>query len=609
MNFFNKILNLIKPYWFNGLLNAVFNILAVIFSVVSLTMVIPFLRLLFGTEELVDKAPQLGLSVDSLIDYFYYYLSKIIIEHGRYDALFFICVLVTVLFFLKNLCRYMALHVLAVVRNKAVRDIRNEIYKKMLSLPLGYFSNEKKGDLTARMTSDVQEIEWSVMSSLEVAFRDPVAIILFLFAMLLMSPELTLFVLILLPITGFIIGKVGNSLRKYAELGQSKMGDIISIIDETLSGMRIIKAFNAEEMVLNKFKGESNKHSNFLISMYRKKDLSSPLTEFLGAVVLVMVMWFGGKIVLSDSDGIDAAMFIGFIALFSQIIPPAKSFATAYYHIKKGMASMQRIEEVLQVESNIKDKPDAIEIKGFSDKIEYRGTSFVYDSENTQPVLRNINFELKKGETVALVGPSGGGKSTLADLIPRYYDPTEGDVLIDGVSLRDCKLKSLRALMGIVTQESILFNDSIYNNIAFGKPDASKEEIEEAAKIANAHNFILEFDNGYETNIGDRGGKLSGGQRQRLSIARAILKNPAILILDEATSSLDTESEMLVQEAINKLMENRTSLVIAHRLSTIQHADRIVVIDNGEIVEEGKHEELLNKNGLYRKLHDMQTFA
>lgn len=611
MNSFIRLLKYIKPYKGLALTNLIFNILAIIFSVVSLTMVIPFLRLLFGTQELINTPPQFSWNVNVFIDYFHYYLSQIIVTYGKSEALLFICILVTALFLLKNLFRYTALHALVPIRVGVVRDIRYQVYNKLLHLPLLYFSEKQKGNLIARMTTDVQEVEWSVMSSIEVIFKDPFNILFFLIAMLIMSPELTLFVIILLPITGLIIGKIGNSLKKYSIIGQQKMGEIISVIDETLGGLRIIKAFTAEQVELEKFKQENDKHGHFLTKIYRKRELSSPLTEFLGALVLVVVMWFGGKLVLTNQGGLDAAVFIAFIAIFSQIIPPAKSISTAFYNIQKGLASLYRIEEILLTENKIKEADNPISVRNFNDEIRYQKVSFSYNTNKngTQDfVLKNINISIKKGETVALVGPSGSGKSTLIDLIPRFFDPIDGEIFIDNIPIKSARINDLRNLMGIVTQEPILFNDTIYNNIAFGKRNATEEEVINAAKIANAHDFIQETENNYQTNIGDRGCKLSGGQRQRIAIARAILKNPPILILDEATSSLDTESEKLVQDALHNLMKNRTSIVIAHRLSTIQHADRIIVIENGEIIEEGIHSELINFKGTYKKLYELQSF-
>lgn len=603
-NFF-RILAYVKPYKGYATLNVLFNVLSVLFSLVSLTMVIPFLGLLFGTQPLVKEVPTAKMSPSVLIDYFYYYLSKIIIEQGKLDALIFICILVAALFFLKNLFRYLAMYYMAPIRSGVVRDLRNALYRKVNSLPISYFSEERKGDVMARMSSDVQEIEWAVLTSLEVIFREPLTILSFLITMVVWSPKLTLFVFLLLPVTGLIIGRVGKSLKRSSVKGQHKMGELLTVIEETLAGLRIIKAFTAERIMIRRFKIINQEYFDVNTKMYRKRDLSSPMSEFLGVIVMVIVMYLGGRLVLAHDEGLNPAVFIAYIAVFSQIISPAKSFSTAYYNVQKGNASAERINVILDAELKIVEKDDALPIKEFVDKVEYRNVSFAYRSE---PVLKNINLTINKGKTIALVGQSGSGKSTLADLLPRFYDVIGGDLLIDGVSIKDLRLADLRRLMGVVTQESILFNDTIENNIAFGSQSFTHEDVVNAAKIANAHEFIIQFPEGYQTNIGDRGGKLSGGQRQRLSIARAVLKNPPILILDEATSALDTESERLVQEALSNLMKSRTSIVIAHRLSTIQHADEIIVLQQGEIIERGKHQELIEQNGVYKRLCEMQAF-
>jgi subfamily B ATP-binding cassette protein MsbA len=495
---------------------------------------------------------------------------------------------------------------LASIRSGVVRDIREQVYKKILVLPLSFYSEEKKGDIISRITGDVQEVEWSIMNSLEMVFRDPISIVLSLVFMVTINAELTLFSFILLPISGLIIGKIGKSLKRTSSKLQIRMGELLSNVEETLGGLRIIKAFNAEKSANKGFQGINEIYRNTMLRMFRKRDLASPLSEFLGAVVMVILVWYGGKMVIDPAVDFSAEEFIGYIVLFSQLLNPAKSLSTAYYNIQKGAASTERIEMVLQAENNIKDQPTSLPINTFKDSIEYKNLSFAYEKTK---VLKNINLKVSKGKTVALVGQSGGGKSTLVDLLPRFYDPVEGGIMIDGKDIRDYKIKDLRALMGIVSQRSILFNDTIFNNIALGVENPSREAVIEAAKIANAHEFIEKMPEGYETNIGDGGGKLSGGQQQRISIARAVLKNPPIMILDEATSALDTESEKLVQDALYKLMENRTSIVIAHRLSTIQHADEIIVMQDGEIVERGDHDNLIAQGGVYRKLTDLQAFA
>lgn len=606
MKKFYRVLSFAKPYWGFALLNVLFNLLTVIFSLFSFALLVPFLNLLFGTEELVTVRPDFAFSSDALFGTLNYEISRIIIESGHIDALLFICGILITAFFLRNVARFMASFFMANVRVGAVKDIRNAIYYKILILPLSFYNKNKKGDILARITNDVQEVEYSIMNYLEMLVRDPITVIAFLIFMLSMSPQLTLFVLVILPITGYIIGLIGRSLRKTSKIGQARMAEMLSHIEESISGLRIIKAFNAINYSDRKFKEQNGLLSSLMIGIYRKRDLSSPMSEFLSSVVIIIVLWFGGRMVLSDTSPISAADFITYIIIFSQIIPPAKTFAQGYYHIQKGIASAERIFEILDAEEVIVQKPDALSITDFKDKIEYRNVGFKYIKEN---VLNGINLKIEKGKIIALVGESGGGKSTMVDLLPRFYDVTEGAIFIDGNDLRDYRIDGLRGLMGIVTQESILFNDSLFNNIAFGSTKASKEDVIAAAKVANAHDFIMQMEKGYDTTIGDRGSNLSGGQRQRISIARAILKNPPILIMDEATSSLDTESERLVQDALSKVMSTRTSIVIAHRLSTIKHADEIIVMQKGQIAERGKHDELLAKDGVYKRLFDLQSFA
>ena len=582
--------------------------MTVFFSLFSLTMIIPFLNVLFSQNRNYSLMPW-TISAKSLLNNFNYYLGNYIIEHGQLNALMLISMLVVIMFFLKNLTRYLGMYFLVPIRNGVVRDIRRDVYYKILSLPIGYFTDERKGDLMARMTSDVQEVEWGIMNSLEAAFREPLNIIVFLITMFTMSSELTTFVLVLLPIAGLIIGRIGKSLKKKSVQAQEKMGELLSNIEETLGGLRIIHAFTAEKSASKKFSGLNNQHFGLMNKIGRRRDLASPVSEFLGTVVMTVVMYFGGLLVLGSDSKLDPSEFIAFIAIFSQVITPAKSLTTAWYNIQKGLASSERIYKILDAEVLVKDPLQPVEAKPFSDKIQFDGISFSYVKGGGASVLKNISLEIPKGKTVALVGQSGSGKTTLADMLPRYYDVDSGKITIDGVSIKDMRISDLRGLMGIVTQESILFNDTVFNNIAFGIENATEEEVIAAAKIANANDFISAMSDGYQTSIGDRGSKLSGGQRQRLSIARAVLKNPPILILDEATSALDTESERLVQEALINLMKQRTTLVIAHRLSTIVHADEIIVMQSGEIVERGAHQELLNKNGYYKRLFDLQTFS
>ena len=606
MKKFYRVLAYIKPYWGYASLNVLFNLLTIVFSLVSFSLLVPFLNLLFDPEKLVLAKPEFAFNTKALLDTLNYTISTIIFEKGQLQALIFICILLILSFFFRNLARFFAMFFMANVRIGAVKDIRNTIYNKILILPLSFYSKQRKGDIIARITTDVQEVEYSIMNYLEMIVRDPITILAYFAFMMSMSPQLTLFVLVLLPVTGFLIGQIGKSLRKSSKIGQSRLAGMLSTIEETISGLRIIKAFNAIGYSDKKFQQQNSLFSKLMISIYRRRDLSSPLSEFLSSAVIVVVLWFGGQLVLSDSPAINAADFIAYILVFSQIIPPAKTFAQGFYSIQKGIASAERIFEILDADEVIVEKPDAIRIENFKEKIEYKNVRFRYDREE---VIKGISMTVEKGKLVALVGESGGGKSTMVDLLPRFYDVTDGAILIDGIDLRDYHIDKLRGLMGIVTQESILFNDTVFNNIAFGKTDATMEQVVEAAKVANAHEFISQMEDGYLTNIGDRGLNLSGGQRQRLSIARAVLKNPPILILDEATSSLDTESERLVQDALAKVMSNRTSIVIAHRLSTIQHADEIVVIVKGEIVERGKHEELIARQGTYKKLFDLQSFS
>ncbi len=604
----------LKGYWKYAVWNIVFNILSVVFSVFSIAMLFPFLQVLFSDDnaklyKLVEGGkPAFSLSTDGVLNYINYVLAKDTIDNGKIYVLSVICIFIITTIFFKNLFRYLAMYSLSPIRNGVVKDLRNKIFKKTLDLPLSYYSEERKGDIISRMTTDVQDIEWNIMQSLEMIFREPLSITIFLVMMVAMSPKLTLIAFVLLPVTVILIGKVGRSLRRSSGKAKEKMGIILSMMDETLGGLRIIKGFNAEKKVNEKFEEENNLFTKIGIRVTRKGDLASPLSEFFGVTVLVVLLFFGGKMVIEDKS-MDGAVFITYLAMFSQLLTPAKAFASAYSSIQKGMASAERIDKILSAEVTIKDDENAQKINSFEKGIEYKNVSFAYRKGEVGWVLNNINLKIGKGKAIALVGQSGSGKTTLADMLPRFYDTTEGEILIDGISLKQAKIKDVRALMGIVTQESILFNDTVFNNIAFGIDNATEQQVIEAAKIANAHDFISQMPNGYQTNIGDRGSKMSGGQRQRISIARAVLKNPPILILDEATSALDTESERLVQDALNKLMKNRTSIVIAHRLSTIQHADEIIVMQKGVIVERGNHNELLEKGGTYKKLYDLQSFV
>ncbi|HWB27442.1 MAG TPA: ABC transporter ATP-binding protein [Chitinophagaceae bacterium] len=528
-----------------------------------------------------------------------------IIQHkGPVYALTAICAIIIVAIFLKNMFVYLSYRVLSPMRNYVMTKLRADLYGKILELPIGFFTEQKKGDIISRMSNDANEVEWSVMSTLEAIITQPLTIIISLASLIFISPRLSLFLLVLLPAMGFIIGRVSRSLKKQSTESQHQLGILMSILDETLGGLRIIKAFNAEKLIGSKFYSTNTILNNIRNRMNFRRDLASPLSEFLGVIVVCVILWIGGRLVLgNNAGGLDAAGFITYILLFYQIINPAKALSTAFYNAQKGSAAIARIEEIIKAPVTVNDMPDAQPLPAFSKSIEFKNVSFAYEDK---VILKNINLTIQKGQTIALVGSSGAGKSTLADLVPRFHDVTGGELLIDGVNIKNYSLNSLRSHMGIVTQEPILFNDTIANNIALGQADISRDKIEEAAKIANAWSFITQKEDGFDSNIGDRGSKLSGGERQRLTIARAVLKNPPILILDEATSSLDTESERLVQDAINKMMQHRTSIVIAHRLSTIRHADEIVVLQQGEIAERGTHDELIAKGGIYKKLVDMQ---
>ncbi len=606
MKKYGRVLSYIKPYWGYAALNIFFNLLTIVFSLFTFALLAPFLSLLFGKTELVVDKPELSFSSEALIDYMNYLLSEIIESQGPMKALLTICLVLLGTFFLRNMARFMSMFYMANVRIGSVKDIRNEVFKKILILPLAFYHTRKKGDIMARVTTDVQEVEYSIMNYLEMIIRDPITIIAYFTFLLSMSPRLTLFVIIVLPVTGYLIGRIGRTLRKQSKIGQTRLAGMLSTIEESIGGLRIIKAFNAINFMDRKFVNQNQDYASISLGIYRRRDLSSPLSEFLSSVVIITVLWFGGGLVLGDNSPISGEVFITYIVIFSQIIPPAKTFATGYYSIQKGLASADRIFEILDAEEVIEEKRGAMPISDFKDNIEYRDVTFRYEKED---VLKHINLDIEKGKIIALVGQSGGGKSTLVDLLPRFYDTCEGEILIDGVNVKDYKIDDLRGLMGIVTQESILFNDTVFNNIAFGMQNVGEEDVIEAAKVANAHEFISRMPKGYQTNIGDRGTKLSGGQKQRISIARAVLRNPPILIMDEATSALDTESERLVQEALANVMSNRTSIVIAHRLSTIKFADEIIVIQKGKIVERGNHEKLIRLDGIYRKLHELQTFA
>ena len=550
------------------------------------------------------QAPAFTPSIDYLTHQFYYYFTSFTDRYGKLGTLGYISGVIIAANLLSNIFKYLSQIILAKIRARAVRGLRWAIFNKITQLHIGFFSDQRKGDLISRITNDVQEVENGVIHSLQVIFRDPITILLYFGWLFFMSFKLTLFTLIVLPISGFLISAIVKRLRKIAVEGQQSLGRILNQVEETFSGMRIIKAFNAHRYTNKKFEREIDQYADITVAMARKNELASPVSEFLGVSVVAGILLYGGNLVLNQQSALDGAGFLTYLIIFTQVLNPAKAISKAYSSIQRALASAERIFEVVDTPAAIKDHPGASQHIEFKHSIDFQNVSFAYEQES---VLENINLTVPQGKTIALVGPSGSGKSTLVDLIPRFYDPTSGQVMIDGHPLEQYTTEALRGLMGIVTQESILFNDTIYNNIAFGNPQASPDEVVEAAKIANAHEFILKLDQGYHTPIGDSGSKLSGGQRQRISIARAVLKNPPILILDEATSALDSESEQLVQDALFNLMKDRTSIVIAHRLSTIQKADEIIVLQNGQILERGTHHQLLDNDGLYKKLNAMQA--
>lgn len=607
MKKYTRLFKYLTYYKTKIILYFVWSILSIIFSLISFSGLPVFLNVIFKKDKIETAKPE---SVFQILKYINYELGTFMSRYGDKGAIMalgLICVIVIVAVFFKNLFFYFAFYVLSPIKMGIITKLRSQIYNKLLQLPIGYFTEQKKGDIMSRMTNDIAEIELSVVGTLEGFIRDPLNVIILLIALIYISPTLSLLLLIFLPVTAFIIGRISRSLKKQSNISATKLGELLSVLDETLGGLRVIKAFNAENILRKKFTQTNNDLFFVRNKMQIRRDLASPLSEFLGVVVLCGILWFGGKLVLGHNiANLSADAFILYIVFFTQIIQPSKTLSTLFYNMQKGSAAITRIEEILQAPVSVDENKNGKLISSFNHSIEFKNVSFSYDEEHV--VLKNINLKIEKGKTVAVVGSSGSGKSTLADLIPRFHDVTGGELLIDGINIKEYSLHSIRNLMGIVTQEPILFNDTVANNIALGLANVSHEKIVEAATIANAHNFILQKEHGYETNIGDRGNKLSGGERQRLTIARAVLKNPPVLILDEATSSLDTESERLVQAAINKMMENRTSIVIAHRLSTIRHADEIIVLQQGEIIERGNHDELIAQNGMYKHLVEMQEF-
>jgi len=602
-------LKYIKPYKRFAFLSIFSNVFYALFSTLAFIVFVPLLNILFEKEkrESVQLPVWKGISHLKAYanDYLNYHWANYIHEHGFMSALSLIMILVAVIILLKNLFNYSAMYFMTFLRNGILKDMRDDMYEKVLSLPVSFFSERRKGDVIARMTADVNEVQWTSLIILEIIVKEPLTILFSVAAMLMLNVKLTLFIFIFTPLAGYIISLIGKQLKKDSHIVQQYNSLFLSHIEETLGGLKIIKGFNAEGRFTKKFKDITKKLFHSSNKMANRQNLAHPVSEFLGVMVIVTILWYGGRLVLIEKS-LSPSVFLAFIALAYNILTPAKAIARAGYTIKKGMASVERIFSILDAESPIVDKPDAIEKKSFERDISFDHVRFRYEEED---VLKDVSFVVNKGETLALVGQSGSGKSTIANLLMRFYDVNEGAIKIDGIDIRDITKKSLRDLMGLVTQDSILFNDTVRNNIALSKPDASLDEIIQAAKIANAHEFIMELPNGYDTNIGDSGNRLSGGQKQRLNIARAILKNPPVMVLDEATSALDTESEKLVQDALDKLMKDRTSVVIAHRLSTIKNADKIIVMRKGKIVESGTHQELMQLKGVYHKLIQLQSFA
>ena len=607
MNTYLRIIGFARPLGWIVPQYALFTLLHVAFSVINFTVLIPLLQILFDQAEVtksVTELPDFTFSDKYFRDLFYYYFGAIIRSEGKLQALYFICGVIVVSVFLSNIFSYLASLLQARVRVNVITNLRNTVFNRVTNFDLGYFTESRKGDIMSRITTDVQQIEVTVVNTLKVLFKEPLLIIGYFFVLFRMSGELTLYTLLLLPISGGVIGYIAKRLKKRAKRSQESLGRMTGILDETISGMRIVKAFAARSYILNKFADEVRRYARHNFKMSAKYNMAGPISEFLGVAFLSLILLVGGQMVLSNDAPLDAAQFIVFLIIFSQVLNPAKSLSNAFSNIQRGLVSGERVFYLIDTHPSVKEVENPRSLTGLEEGIRFENVSFAYKEKR---VLKNIDLVIPKGKIVALVGPSGGGKSTIADLIPRFYDPVEGRVLLDNRDLKEYKLDDLRRMMGIVTQESILFNDTVFQNISFGKPDASPEDVQEAAKIANAHDFIVKMEEGYDTLIGERGTKLSGGQRQRISIARAVLKNPPILILDEATSALDSESEKLVQGAIYHLMQNRTTLVIAHRLSTIQNADEIIVVQEGEILQRGDHRTLIEEGGLYLKLIEMQS--
>jgi len=610
MKIYFRLLSFCKPYSRFLPPYFAFAIFATIFSLANFTLIIPLLNVLFNqTEHTVLTEPTFSFSVTFVKDFFNFHFYKIIDDGGKLEALKFVCIIIFCSVLFSNIFKFLSQKVLTAMRTYLLYNLRQALFNKLTTLNIGYYHNQRKGDIMSSLSNDVQEIENSIISSVQVVMREPLMLIGFFILLMMISVKLTLFTLLLLPISFGIIAEITKRLKRDAKQSQSLLGNLLSIIEESISGIRIIKAFNAQKFVQNKFEKENWAYSKLLKSIVNKRELASPLSEFLSVGVLTIIIFYGGKLVLTHESTLTGSQFITYIALYSQVLVPAKNISSAITNIQRGLASGERVLKIIDAENPIKEKENATEISSFEKSIEYKNVSFAYAKGDVGYALKNISLKIEKGKTIALVGHSGSGKTTFVDLLPRFYDVTEGEILVDSKNISDLTINSLRGLMGNVAQESILFNDTIFNNIAFGLPNTTEQNVMEAAKIANAHEFIVKTEFGYQTNIGDRGSKLSGGQRQRLSIARAVLKNPPILILDEATSALDTESEKLVQEALANLMKNRTSIVIAHRLSTIINADEIIVLHQGQIIEQGTHQQLLASNTHYKKLYEMQVFS
>jgi len=599
---FIDILRYLVPYKSRIALNLFYNLLNAAFSVVSFSAIIPFIKILFDSVDPEKEQTELSNGFLNDVNSFF---EGYILDNGPKHALLVFCIIIVILFLVRNVFRYLAQVEMAFLRNVVVRDIRANLFFKLMRLPMSYYTAERKGNIYSRFTNDVNEVEWSVMGALEAMFRQPVMIVLYLISLLFISWQLTLFVLIVLPVSGLIIGRIGKSLKRTAKKGQTEMGKVVAFLEESVSGIRIIKGFTAERSFEERFTSRNDRHFRLMVRLFRKQYLASPLSESLSAVAIALILWFGGGLVL-EGRMLNGEFFIAYIVIFSQMISPAKTLTEAFSRVQRGISASERIEEVLGEDEKILEIDNPKKVDDFKELIEFNAVNFKYESVS---VLKNVNLKIAKGDSIALVGPSGGGKSTLVELLPRFYEVVDGSISIDGVNINDYKVEDLRNLFGIVSQQSILFNDSVKNNLLIGNPEASEEQIIDALHAANAHGFVMSLPEGMDTNIGEGGSKLSGGQKQRISIARAILKNPPIMILDEATSALDTESERLVQSALEKLLEGRTSFVIAHRLSTVQNASRIMVIEQGEIVQSGTHQELITEAGLYKRLVELQDLG